>query len=147
MAMTDKQAAARDWLNRNKGKHDEIRAYRLKLEDIRSHASVLVNPPKENKVQTQPDPKRGEKAIISAITFEDQIKQKETQLHLSEVETEKVIAKLPNSKERTVLIYRYLCFKSWEYIARQLHFSIGHCHKIHLEALDHIADLIDYTVT
>lgn len=145
--MTDKQAAARDWLNRNKGRHDEIKAYRLKLEDMRGRASVLVNSPQENKVQTQPDPKRGEKAILAALAFEDQIKQKELQLQMSDLESEKVIARLANGKERTILIYRYLCFKSWEYIARQMHFTVNYCQRIHMDALDHIAPLIDYTIT
>ena len=145
--MTDKQAAARDWLNRNKGKHDEIMAYRLKLEDMRGRASALVNVPKENKVQTQPDPKRGEKSIIAAMAFEQQIKNKEDILQLSDLETEKVIAQLPNSKERTVLIYRYLCYQSWEYIAKAMHFSESYCKEIHMNALENIAPLINYTIT
>ena len=147
MAMTDKQAAARDWLNRNKGKHDEMAAYRLKLEELRQRANTLISTADENKVKTQPDPKRGEKYILAAITFEEQVKQKEQLLQLSELETEKAIAKLPNSKERTVLIYRYLCFKSWAYIAKQMHFAENYCQQIHLDALEHIAPLIDYTIT
>lgn len=145
--MTDKQAAARDWLNRNKGKHDEIRAYRLKLEEIRDRASALIHVPQEIKVQTQPDPKRGEKSIIAALEFEKQVKVKEDMLQLSDLETEKVIAQLTDSKERTVLIYRYLCYKSWEYIARHMHFSVNYCQEIHMNALEHIAPLINYTIT
>lgn len=145
--MTDKQAAARDWLNRNKGKHDEMQAYRMKLDDLRSRANTLIAGANENKVQTQPDPKRGEKYILAAMSFEKQLKQKEQLLQLSELETEKVISKLPNSKERTVLIYRYLCYKSWSYIAKQMHFAANYCQEIHMDALEHIAPLIDYTIT
>lgn len=145
--MTDEQAAAKDWLNRNKGRHDELRAYNLKLEEMRGRASKLVSVPAENKVQTQPNPKHGEQTIIAALEFEEQLKAKLEALEASDMETVKTIEKLPSAKERTVLLYRYVCFKSWEYIARRMRYTVNYCQEIHLAALVHIAPLIDYTIT
>ena len=54
--MTDKQAAAKDWLNRNYSKHEEIQALRMKLEDMRAGSVKAVSVPDVDKVQTQPDP-------------------------------------------------------------------------------------------
>ena len=52
--MTDKQAAARDWLNRNQFKHDEIRALYLKLEDMRSGSLKAVSVSDADNAQKQP---------------------------------------------------------------------------------------------
>lgn len=145
--MTDKQAAAKDWLNRNKGRHDELRAYRLKLEEMRSNASKLVSVPQENKVQTQPNPKHGEIVLVSVLDFERQLQNKIDMLEASDMQTVKTIEKLEVPKERTVLLYRYVCFRSWEYIARRMRYTPNYCQEIHLQALEHIAPLIDYTIT
>ena len=147
MAMTDKQAQAKDWLNRNQYKHDEIRALYLKLEEMRSGSVKAVSVPDADKVQTQPDPKRGENFILSIVAFEEMIKQKERQMHLSDLETARAIDKLPEARERTVLILRYLSYLPWERIARRLSYSEKTCQRIHEDALEHIADLINYTVT
>lgn len=145
--MTDKQAAARDWLNRNQFKHDEIRALYLKLEDMRSGSLKAVSVSDADKVQKQPDPKRGEYFILSIVEFEELIKKKENQVHLSDMETARTIDKLPEARERTILILRYLNYLSWPLIAKRLAYSEKTCQRIHEDALEHIADLINYTIT
>lgn len=145
--MTDKQAAAKDWLNRNQYKHDEIRALYLKLEDMRSGSVKAVSIPDADKVQTQPNPKRGENFILSIVSFEEMIKAKERQMHLSDLETARTIDKLADARERTILILRYLSYLSWPVIAKRMSYSEKTCQRVHEDALDHIADIINYTVT
>ncbi len=148
MAMTEKQAAAKEWLNRNFCKHEELQALYMKLDDMRAGSVKAVAAPAEGeKVQTQPNPKSGENYILSIVTFEEMIKQKERQLHLSDLETARTIDKLTSAAERAVLIYRYLCYLHWPEIARKMAYCERRCHELHDDALAHIAELINYTVT
>lgn len=145
--MTDKAAAAKDWLNRNYSKHEEIQALRMKLEDMRAGSVKAVSVPEADKVQTQPDPKSGENYILAIVTFEEMVNQKERQLHLSDLETARTIDLLADSMERTVLIYRYLSYQHWNRISNMMGYSERHLYEIHENALEHIADKINYTVT
>lgn len=145
--MTDKQAAAKDWLNRNQYKHDEIQALYMKLEDMRAGQLKAVSVPDADKVQTQPNPKRGENYILSIVTFEDMIKRKEKEMHASDLETGRAIDKLPDTTERTILIYRYLMYMPWAQISKAMGYSEGYLFRLHEDALEHIAGVIDYTVT
>lgn len=52
-----------------------------------------------------------------------------------------VINKIPNSKHRSVLTYRYLSFQEWELIALKMGCSAKHIYKLHREALDKVAEL------
>ena len=145
--MTDKQAAAKDWLNRNQYKHDEIRALYLKLEDMRSGSVKAVSIPDADKVQTQPNPKRGENYILSIVTFEEMIKRKEKEMHASDLETGRAIDKLPKANERTLLIYRYLMYLPWPQISKKMGYAESYLYKLHEDALENIAEVIDYSVT
>lgn len=145
--MTDKQAAAKEWLNRNFNQHEEIRALYMKLEEMRAGSVKAVAVPENDKVQTQPDPHRGENYILSIVAFEEMVKNKERQLNLSDLETARAIDKLPNPKQRTVLIYRYLCRLKWSRIARQMNYTENYCQELHAAALESVADVINYTVT
>ena len=40
-----------------------------------------------------------------------------------------------NPELRTLLELRYLCFKSWEAIAREMEFNVRHVYRLHGEAL------------
>lgn len=145
--MTDKQAAAKDWLNRNQYKHDEIQALYMKLEDMRAGQLKAVSVPDADKVQTQPDPKRGENFILSIVAFEEMIKRKEKEMHASDLETGRAIDKLADTKERTLLIYRYLMYLPWPQISKKMGYAESYLYKLHEDALENIANLINYTVT
>ena len=114
--MTDKAAAAKDWLNRNYSKHEEIQALRMKLEDMRAGSVKAVSVPEADKVQTQPDPKSGENYILAIVTFEEMVSQKERQLRLSDLETARTIDLVPDPIQRAILIYRYLSYQHWNHI-------------------------------
>lgn len=145
--MTDKAAAAKDWLNRNYSKHEEIQALRMKLEDMRAGSVKAVSVPEADKVQTQPDPKSGENYILAIVTFEEMVSQKERQLHLSDLETARTIDLVPDPIQRAILIYRYLSYQHWNHISKVMGYSEGHLFKLHEDALEAIADKINYTVT
>lgn len=145
--MTEKQAAAKNWLNRNYNLHEEIRALKLKLDEMRESANQITGKVEEVRVQTQPDPKSGESRILSIVEFSQEVESRAEKLRQSDIETMHVIIKLEDVKERMILIYRYLLYKSWSYISKRLNYSESYCHEIHSAALTKIADLIDYTIT
>ena len=52
-----------------------------------------------------------------------------------EKEIEKVIDKLKDARERTVMRYRYISGLKWEEICVKAHYSWQHIHRLHAEAL------------
>lgn len=145
--MTDKAAAAKEWLNRNEDTRIEIHGLLLKLEEMRQAASRLVASVDDNKVQTQPDPRRTENKILRIVEFEEKICSMRVKLEASDMVTLETIKRLPNAKERQVLMYRYYNGLPWGSIACILNYTENYCFELHRDGLEHIADLIDYTVT
>ncbi len=47
-----------------------------------------------------------------------------------------LVAALPSPEHRTLLELRYLCFRPWEEIAEEMHYSLHHLYKLHNAALD-----------
>ena len=145
--MTDKQAAAKDWLNRNFNAYEEVRALKMKLREMRAGAGNLTSRAEEVKVQKQPNPKAIENEILAIVEFANIIQQKEKTIFASDLETARVINELSEVKEKTILIYRYLCFLPWEQIAKRMNFSVNYCQELHMRALDHIYEHINFTIT
>ena len=146
--MTDKQAAAKEWLNRNFQELEEIRALELKLSTMRENVGNLTAQASEVKVQKQPNPHAVENSIISLVAFSETIENKKARLFASEQITMNTILKLEGlTLEKTVLIYRYLCCLPWKEIAAKMNYTENYLHEIHMRALTAIADKIDYTQT
>lgn len=142
--MTDKEAAARDWLNRNKWRLDEIKELELKLELMRDNVNKSVSPPQEVKVQTQPRNKQAEK-IAEIVDFEKQIEEKRryyTALQEISVDT---ICKLRDPTKKVILIYRYIIGEPWKEIAKKTHYTENYCFEMHLRALADLYQYIDFT--
>ncbi len=53
-----------------------------------------------------------------------------------------LVAALPSPEHRTLLELRYLCFRPWEEIAEEMHYSLHHLYKLHNAALDHCDRLL-----
>ena len=54
-----------------------------------------------------------------------------------------LVAALPSPEHRTLLELRYLCFRPWEEIAEEMHYSLHHLYKLHNAALDHCDRLLE----
>ena len=57
-------------------------------------------------------------------------------------QAETLIAKLPDSRHRSVLQMRYLCALDWEEVAERLHFTIRWAHKLHREAIEMLDQIL-----
>ena len=49
-----------------------------------------------------------------------------------------VIKDVRNPEHQTLLELRYLCFKSWEYVAEQMGYNVRHIYRLHEEAVEQI---------
>ena len=146
--MTEKQAAAKEWLNRNFQEVEEIRALELKLSTMRGSIGNLTAAVADVKVQKQPNPHAVENSIISLVAFADAIEAKKARLYASEQNTLAAIEKLEGMPlEKTLLVYRYLCCLPWKDISKRMNYTENYLHEIHMKALSAIADKIDYTQT
>ena len=50
-----------------------------------------------------------------------------------------LIAQLPDSNHRGVLTLRYVYGLKWEQVARRMHYSSRHLHRLHQQALEELA--------
>lgn len=142
--MTDKEAAARDWLNRNEPRRDEIRSLELQLEEMRDRVNKSVGVPKDVVVQTQPRNNQDER-IAEIVDFEKKIIEKRHHFELLEQVTKDTIERMNNPTMRMILIYRYLYRRSWRYIAEKMHYKEGYIFELHVKALNAIYPLIDWS--
>ena len=142
--MTDKEAAARDWLNRNEPRRDEIRSLELQLEEMRDRVNKSVGVPKDVVVQTQPRNNQDER-IAEIVDFEKKIIEKRYHFELLEQVTKDTIERMNNPTMRMILIYRYLYRRSWRYIAEKMHYKEGYIFELHVKALNAIYPLIDWS--
>ena len=53
-------------------------------------------------------------------------------------EIEKIIDSLKDSRERTVMRYRYISGLEWEEVCVKAHYSWQHTHRLHASALEKI---------
>jgi DNA-directed RNA polymerase specialized sigma subunit len=49
-----------------------------------------------------------------------------------------VVKAVDNPELQTLLELRYLCFKSWEYVAEQMGYNVRHIYRLHDEAVEQI---------
>lgn len=142
--MTDREAAAKDWLNRNLFRWEEIRALELRLEEMRSNVNRSVAAPKEVCVQTQPRNVQAEK-IADIVDFEAKIVEKKRYYYLLEKTTVNTIEKMRDPTAQNILIFRYVYRRSWRYIAGKMHYKEAYIYQLHLKALNKLYPLIDFT--
>lgn len=142
--MTDREAAAKDWLSRNEFRWNEIKSLELRLEEMRDQVNKSVAAPKEVCVQTQPRNVQAEK-IADIVDFEKKITDMKTRYELLEQTTVDTIEKLKDPVKQNILLFRYVYHRSWSYIADKMHYKESYIFALHLKALNSIYPLIDFT--
>lgn len=141
--MTDKQAAAKQWLTRNDALRDEIRTMELKIAEMRAAVNNVVNVPKEVSVQTQPKNIQAEK-IAEICDFDNKIKAKKMRFEILQKKTADTIEKLNDPVKGMILTYRYIYRRSWRYIADKMHYKESYIYEMHLKSLNAIYPFIDW---
>ena len=76
-----------------------------------------------------------EGVIVKIIDLEHEIDEEIDRLVDLKQEIVSLIKKVKNPEYQTLLELRYLCFRTWEQIASEMHYSIQHTFRIHDKAL------------
>ena len=76
-----------------------------------------------------------EDTIAKIIDLQEEINSDIDQLVDTKREIVSVIKRIQNPEHQTLLELRYLCFKSWEQIAVDMHYCIQNVYKLHDRAL------------
>ena len=142
--MTDREAAAKDWLQRNEFRWNEIKSLELRLEEMRDQMNKSVAAPKEICVQTQPRNVQAEK-IADIVDFEKKIVDLRKRYELLEQTTVETINKLRDPVKENILLFRYVYHRSWSYIAGKMHYKESYIYARHSKALNSLYPLIDFT--
>ena len=142
--MTDREAAAKDWLQRNEFRWNEIKSLELRLEEMRDQVNKSVAAPKEICVQTQPRNVQAEK-IADIVDFEKKIVDLRKRYELLEQTTVETINKLRDPVKENILLFRYVYHRSWSYIAGKMHYKESYIYALHSNALNSLYPLIDFT--
>lgn len=142
--MTDKEAAARDWLQRHDYLYQEIRSLELRLEEMRDQVNKSVSPPKDVVIQTQPKNLQAEK-IAEIVDFEKKIEEKKELYKELEKKTISTIEKMNDPVMENILIFRYCYRRSWRYIAEKLYYRESYIFALHSKALEKVYQFIDWS--
>lgn len=142
--MTDREAAAKDWLSRNEFRWNEIKSLELRLEEMRDQVNKSVAEPKEICVQTQPRNVQAEK-IADIVDFEKKIVDLRKRYELLEKTTVETIEKLRDPVKVNILLFRYVYHRSWSYIAGKMHYKESYIYALHQKALNSIYPLIEWS--
>ena len=142
--MTDREAASKDWLQRNEFRWNEIKSLELRLEEMRDQVNKSVAAPKEICVQTQPRNVQAEK-IADIVDFEKKIVDLRKRYELLEQTTVETINKLRDPVKENILLFRYVYHRSWSYIAGKMHYKESYIYALHSKALNSLYPLIDFT--
>jgi len=105
----------------------------------RATATISDDPPKETR-----NYHRMEDIICKIMDLESEINADIGKLVDLKRKIVELIKAVSNPEYQTILELRYLCFKTWEQIAVDMHYSIHHLYKLHNAALDICAGLIKH---
>jgi DNA-directed RNA polymerase specialized sigma24 family protein len=82
-----------------------------------------------------PDPHKTENAVFRIIMLEKEIQEIRKELETLVAEMRKLIEQAPDCDERDVLRKRYLEFKTWSAICKEMNCSEATCYRLHRSGL------------
>ena len=77
-----------------------------------------------------------ESVIVKIIDLEHEIDEEIDRLVDLKQEIVSLIKHVKNPEYQTLLELRYLCFRTWEQIAVEMHYELRYLHKLHRRALE-----------
>ena len=78
---------------------------------------------------------RMEDVIVKILDLESEIKDDIEKLVETKREIKETVERVPTASHRTLLELRYICGKTWEDIAAEMHYSVRNVHILHGAAL------------
>ncbi len=139
-----KQMAAKQYLQQIYRCNELIQENLAEIENLRVISNSIASPDlTKEKVSNTRKP---ESPFVTAITKLVDL-EKETDVKISELldlrmEIRETISLIEDAKRILILRYRYMDFMKWEDIAEKMDYSLKSIHRIHLAALDDVAEIL-----
>ena len=139
-----KQMAAKQYLQQIYRCNELIQENLAEIENLRVISNSIASPDlTKEKVSNTRKP---EAPFVNAITKLVDL-EKETDIKISELldlrmEIRETISLIEDAKRILVLRHRYIDFMKWEDIAEKMDYSLKSIHRIHLAALDDVAEIL-----
>lgn len=122
---------AKEWLRRGWQIDQEINSLLRTKQETRDRLTSVTAGYDGESVQGTRDPHKYDRLA----ELDEKIDQRIDQLIQVKGEIADAIAQVQDTRYRTLLTERYLCFRTWEQIAVDMNYSWKHIHRIHGEAL------------
>ena len=139
--MNKSQASAKEYLSQVYLIDTRINSKLEQAMRIREQAtkatSMITDMPRPDSRNTHPM----ESIVVKLIGLEDEINADIDRLVDLKQEIMNVISKVERPEYKALLEHRYLCFKTWDYIAKAMWYSIQNVHCIHHKALSVVASM------
>jgi hypothetical protein len=108
------------------------------LRDLSEKASATIS---DMPRSASPNIHRMQDFIAKALDLESEINADLCRLIDTKREIVTVVKCVENRELQTLLELRYLCFKTWEQIAVELHFDLRWVHRLHNRALNEVESI------
>ena len=142
--LNPKQMAAKQYLQQIYRCNELIQENLIEIENLHVISNSIASPDlTKEKVSNTRNP---EAPFVNTITKLVDL-EKETDVKISELldlrmEIREAISLIEDAKRILVLRYRYIDFMKWEDIAEKMDYSLKSIHRIHLAALDDVAEIL-----
>ena len=136
-----KNVSAKEYLNQFITMQLEIKRKRMRLEILKETATDISVHYDENMVQKSKVNSPFENILVMIMELEKEIQSDIEKLEKQRQEFWIYLSKLSNEKYEAILWYRYAEYKSFEFIARKIGYSIRHTMRLHDKAVAELEEL------
>jgi hypothetical protein len=135
---TEKQLTAKEYLSQAYRIDQRINSKLEQVQSLRELATKATTTLSDMPRSASPNVHRMQDFIAKALDLESEINADLCRLIDTKREIVTAVKCVENRELQTLLELRYLCFKTWEQIAVDLHFDLRWVHRLHGRALEEV---------
>lgn len=140
--MTEREEAAKAWLNRNYGMALELESIKRRLEKMQSDIEKVCKPIKLREIQESHSGNSQEDKMADYLDISEDLGKRYFELMAKDGVTLQVINKMDSPILRTILIERYINRLKWSKVAIIMHLEERQIMRYHVQALDAVLPFI-----
>ena len=140
--MTEREKAAKVWLNRNYGMALELESIKRRLEKMQSDIEKVCKPIKLREIQESHSGNSQEDKMAEYLDISEDLGKRYFELMAKDGVTLQVINKMDSPILRTILIERYINRLKWSNVAIIMHLEERQIMRYHVQALDAVLPFI-----
>lgn len=134
----------KEWLSEIKKLDTLISLKQMRIEELWSVATY-PGVSYEPRVQSSPNFNKRTDTICKIIEIEAEIKQMQAELKKRQNEIREVLNQFEDEKTAKVIYLRYIEFKDWNYISKEIGYSRRWTMKLHNKGLKNLSFLLQFT--